>query len=322
MGRGRRRAIPLALALAGLALISLALGACQGAPVLDRPVAQPPHRGLVRIGGKDFTEQYLLVKITSLLLKERGYQVEETVNMRTVRLREALLDRHLDLYWEYTGTGLVVLHGRAAIADAEAAHAAIRQLDARVGVTWLNRTGFNNTYTIMMRRDQAERLGIRTVSDLAAYLAARGGDVPVAVDYEFAGRPDGLGALERHYGFQVRPDRVRRMHAGLVYRALEEGRVEVADGFATDGRIAAYGLVNLEDDRRFFPAYHAAPVLREADARAHPDLVAILNQIGPRLDQETMARLNYLVDVEHEEVTRVARRWLAEQGLLRPDGPE
>lgn len=302
-----------------LVVAGVGLAGCRSAPVLDQAVAHPQHHLTVRIGGKDFTEQHLLVKISALLLKDRGYQVEETVNMRTLHLRDALLRRHIDLYWEYTGTTLAVAHRQPALPDPDMAYEAAHRLDAAAGISWLNRTGFNNTYTIMMRSEHAARLGIRTVSQLAEHLR-QVGNVLVAVDHEFAVRPDGLAALQEHYGFRLRSEQVRRMHASLVYQALQEGRVDVADGFATDGRIGAYGLVNLEDDRHFFPAYNAAPVVRDTHISSYPGVAAVLNEIGPRLDQKAMTQLISMVDLEHQDVTQVARQWLMQEGLINTSG--
>jgi len=277
---------------------------------------KPAPKVKVVVGGKDFTEQRLLSAITSIYLKEKGYPVEEVNGMGSQIVRSALENGQIDVYWEYTGTGLVVYQKQPAESDPVKAYETIKALDHELGLVWLNRADFNNTYAILMRRQHAEELGIKTISDLARYVNENPKALKFATNAEFYARDDGMKGLEKTYGFTVPSDRMVKMDSGLLYNALKEEQVDVSNGFATDGRIKGFDLITLEDDKLFFPAYHAAPVIRQAKLDEDPDLANLLNAIADKLDTETIVRLNYTVDVEHKEVAEVAREWLTSVGLI------
>lgn len=274
-------------------------------------------KGEVTIGGKDFTEQHLLTKITAVYLKEQGYDVEEAGSMGSTVARKALENGQVDMYWEYTGTALVVYHKQPAVADPDKAFDQVKKTDEEKGLTWLYQSGVNNTYTIMMRKDQAEQLSIRSISDLAEYVKNNPKKLTFATNAEFFSRDDGLKGLQKHYGFSFPADRVKKMDSGILYNALKEGQVDVSVGFATDGRIKAFNLVRLEDDKGFFPAYNASPVVRKESLEENPELKDLLVRLAERLDTETMMELNYKVDVEHQDVAEVAREWLVSEGLVK-----
>jgi len=275
-------------------------------------------KGPVTVGSKEFTEQLILGQIALIALREAGFDVVDRTGLAgTVATRRALESGEIDLYWEYTGTAwLVALGHDQPITDPEEAYRRVKEEDAANGLVWLPYAPFNNTFTLMMRRADAERLGIASISDLAAYVNGKDGRVSLATNHEFYARPDGFPALEQLYGFRFDRGMVLTMDSGLTYQALRGGQVEVAMGFATDGRIAAFDLVNLEDDRQFFPVYNPAPVVREQTLARWPEIAEILGEIAPRLDTETMTHLNYLVDIEGYEPDEVAEEWLREEGLI------
>lgn len=277
---------------------------------------KPAPKVKVTVGGKDFTEQRILSAITSIYLKEKGYPVEEMNGMGSTVVRSALENGQIDVYWEYTGTGLVVYQKQPAEADPVKAYETIKSLDKELGLTWLNRADFNNTYAILMRRAHAEQLGIKTISDLAKYVNDNPSALKFATNAEFYARDDGMKGLQKTYNFAVPANQVVKMDSGLLYNALKEEQVDVSNGFATDGRIKGFDLVTLEDDKMFFPAYHAAPVIRQAKLDEDPELANLLNAVADKLDTETIVRLNYTVDVEHKEVAEVAREWLSSVGLI------
>lgn len=274
-------------------------------------------KGEVTIGGKDFTEQHLLTKITAVYLKEQGYDVDEAGSMGSTVARKALENGQVDLYWEYTGTALIVYHKKPAITDPDKAFDEVKKMDEEKDLAWLYQSGVNNTYTIMMRKNQAEKLNIQSISDLAKIVKKDPNRLTFATNAEFFSRDDGLKGLEKAYGFRFPANQVKKMDSGILYNALKEGQVDVSVGFATDGRIKAFNLVRLEDDKGFFPAYNASPVVRQEALKENPDLKELLIRLAERLDTDTMVELNYKVDVEHQDVTEVAREWLVSEGLVK-----
>jgi osmoprotectant transport system substrate-binding protein len=172
---------------------------------------------------------------------------------------------------------------------------------------------FNNTYTLMMKQDKGNELGIKSISDLAAYING-GGDASLCINQEFYARPDGFRGVEVLYGFQFNEAQVIMMDSGLTYKALQDGQCTTAMGFATDGRIAAFGFFNLEDDKQFFPVYNPAPVVRKD---ANPDDIAkVLDPIAKALTTEKMMELNKRVDIDEEDVKDVACDFLKSEGFV------
>jgi osmoprotectant transport system substrate-binding protein len=167
-----------------------------------------------------------------------------------------------------------------------------------------------------MRKDHATRLGIESIGDLSDYVNKNPDKLVMGVNAEFWERPDGLKPLMQTYGFRVPYDKIRKMESGLVYKALGEKNVDVSMGFATDGRIAAFGFTTLQDNKGYFPVYNPAPVVRQDVLGAHPEIRDILEPLADKLDTEAIQRLNAMVDVEHKDVTSVAREWLKKNGLL------
>jgi osmoprotectant transport system substrate-binding protein len=275
--------------------------------------------GAIVVGGKKFTEGYIMSAMISAVLRHHGYRVEEKIDMGSGVVREALEHGQVDLYWEYTGTAYVMHHKRddpAVIADPGRVYEAVRSLDEPLGLVWLEPAPFNNTYTLLMTREKAEALGIRAVSDLAAYVKARPREVSLASNAEWFARPDGFQGLGQAYGFQFPLDKVVKMDAGLIYRALREGAVDVGMGYSTDARIVALDLVTLEDDKGFFPVYNPAIVIRREVIEQHPDVPELLNPIARKLDGAAITRLNHRMEIEQRPREEVAREWLREQGLL------
>lgn len=273
---------------------------------------------VIKVGSKDYTEQLILGQITLLALENAGFEVEDKTNVAgSDKVRSALIGGDLDVYWEYTGTAwLMHLQNDEAITDSVEAYTLVKEADDANGIVWLDYAPFNNTYTIMMRRADSEALGVVSISDLAAYMNDNPGELVFGVDHEFTARPDGLPALEDVYGFKVEGNSLAVMDAGILYKALLEKQVDAGMGFSTDGRIAAYDFVNLVDDKDFFPVYNPAAILRKETIEAHPEIVDILNDIASKLDNDTMIKMNYLVDIEEMEPKAVAEDWLREQGII------
>lgn len=268
------------------------------------------------IGSKAYTEQIILLKLLSIYLKEKGYAVTEVPNMTSSVVRSALEEGHVDLYWEYTGTALMLYHQRAAESDVHSAYRMIHNLDRDVGLTWLAQTQVNSTYVLLMRRDRANDLGIASTSDLREHINQHNPGFLFASSGEFLERVDGLEGLQQHYGFRFQPDNISKMDTNLIYTALRDDQVDVISGIATDGRISKYNLLALEDDLNFFPAYTAVPVVRTELLQRQTELKALINAIPPLLDTATIKEMTYLVDVERQDVFEVVRAWLYKNKLL------
>ncbi len=273
----------------------------------------------IKIGSKEFTEQLLLGQITVLALEDAGYKVEDKTGVAgSDKVRLALENGDFDMYWEYTGTAwLSFLQHEDPITDSQDAYDKVKAEDAENNLEWLQYASLNNTYTLMMRREESERLGIKSISDLAEYINENPGELITAIDHEFSIRPDGYPGVQEHYGFTQGENEIKIMDLGIMYKTLKEEQVDIAMGFATDGRIAAYDLVNLEDDKAFFPVYNAAPVVRKEMLESNPEIEEILGKIALLLDTETITKLNYEVDINEREPEEVAREWLQSEGLIK-----
>lgn len=268
------------------------------------------------VGAKDFTEQLLVAEISAQLLRDRGFEVHAGAGFTTSGVRRMQEAGVVDAYWEYTGTSLTAFNGVKAALDPDEAFARVKELDARKGLVWLSPSKVNNTYALAMRRTDAETRGILSISDLAT--RARAGErFTIASNVEFYQRPDGLRPLQVAYAFEFGPDNVVRTETGAVYEALRaSARFDVGVVFATDGRVGAFDLRLLEDDRGFFPGYILAPVVRQATLQRHPGVRAPLEALAARLDNPTMSRLNAAVDIEKRPVEDVATEFLRNADLI------
>lgn len=273
--------------------------------------------GLVVVGSKDFSEQFILGQMTVLALQDAGFEVEDATNLGgTAVVREALVNGDIDIYWEYTGTAwLTHLGHEDAITDSQDAYDKVKAEDEANGLIWLDMSPFNNTYTLMMKQEVGEELGIKSISDLAAYIND-GGDASLCTNQEFYARPDGFKGVEELYGFQFSEEQVVLMDSGLTYKALQDGQCTTAMGFATDGRISAFGFFNLEDDKFFFPVYNPAPIVREEVLEANPSIAEVLNPIAAALTTEKMTELNKVVDIDGKEPVEAACDFLTSEGFL------
>src|SRR6478672_4594901 len=267
------------------------------------------------VGGKNFTEQQIMSQMTAQLLQAKGFKVDVKAGMGSAVLRQAQESGQIDVYWEYTGTSLITYNKVADRLSPEATYAKVKELDAAKGLVWLNPSRANNTYGFALNQDEAKKLGISTISDLANKVKG-GAKLTFASNAEFYARPDGLKPLEEKYGFEFPREAVKRMDTGLVYQALKERQVDVGLVFATDGRVPAFNFVILKDDKGYFPNYALTPVVRKQVLDANPKLAEYLNALSAKLDDATMARLNASVDVDKKTVEDVAKTFLKEQGLV------
>ena len=266
---------------------------------LAAPVARAPDP--VVVASKPFAESYLLAEMFSQLLESRGISVERRPGLgATEILFGALRTNAIDVYPEYTGTGLVAILHDTASRQNTFDHVS-RRFMALYGIRWLPPLGFENTYAIAVRRETAARYRLATLTDLARASP----QLSAGFTADFVGRPDGLAGLSRTYGMRFRA--VHPLSPALKYQALASGAVDVVDGYSTDGLLARYDLVTLVDDKGFFPPYDAAAIVSRRLATERPDAIAALSLLSGRLDVTRMRALNRRVEVDHEDVATVAR---------------
>jgi osmoprotectant transport system permease protein len=280
------------------------------------PPASPSDSRPVVVASKPFGESYLLCEMFAQLLESRGFPVERRPGLGATEIAfGALRTGAIDVYPEYTGTGLVaILHDSLAdsvLADSRAvfAHVARRFADD-YDVRWLPPLGFQNTYAIAVTRATASKYRLRTLSDLAR----EGPHLTAGFTADFIGRSDGLVGLSRVYG--LRPRAVRPLAPAVKYQALASGAVDVIDGYSTDGLLERYDLATLVDDRHFFPPYEAAALVSGRLETQMPGAIAALTLLSGRLDEKAMRQLNRRVEVDGEDVRAVAADELKALGLI------
>lgn len=267
------------------------------------------------VGGKNFTEQQLLTSMTAQYLRGKGYDVDNRAGMGSAVLRSAQENGQVDVYWEYTGTGLIVYNDVKEKLGRQEGYEKVRELDMKKGLVWLNPSDANNTYALAMQASEAKAMGIETLSDMAAAVN-EGKELVLASNAEWYAREDGFRPFAKAYGFKLPRNQIKRMDSGLTYTALKEGEVDIALVFATDGRIPAFDFVLLKDDRNFFPDYAITPVVRQDTLDNNPKLDEQLNALSGLLDNEVMSRLNAQIDVQKEDIEKVARRFLEQNDLI------
>ena len=284
-----------------------------GAALLFAGFAQAATKPVIRLGARVFTEQTVLAEITAQYLNQNGFDVRITGGLGSNLARSAHETGQLDMVWEYTGVSLVSYnHIDDRMPSAAATYARVKELDAKKDLIWLTPSKFSNTYALALPRKVAEQYPqVNSISELNQVLRDEKGRIHVvALDTEFANRPDGLVGLSETYDLQLTRRDIRQMDAGLVYTALRNGQVFSGLVYTTDGRLSAFDLKLLEDDKHYFPDYTAAPVVRKAVLDAHPQLASLLKPLAEQLDDETMRQLNAKVDVEHQSPGKVAAEYL------------
>ncbi|MBV7573349.1 glycine betaine ABC transporter substrate-binding protein [Pseudomonas sp. PDM32] len=288
-----------------------------GCVLLCAGFSQAAEKPLIRIGARVFTEQTLLAEITAQYLRAKGYDVQVTGGLGSNLARSAHESGQLDMLWEYTGVSLVAYNHVTEKLDSEQSYARVKELDAKKGLVWLTPSKFSNTYALALPKNVADEYPqINTISELNAVLQdeAKSNHL-VALDTEFANRSDGLGGMVQLYDMNLTRNNIRQMDAGLVYTALRNGQVFAGLVYTTDGRLNAFKLKLLEDDKHYFPDYTAAPVVRQAYLDAHPQLAAQLKPLAELFDDNTMRELNARVDVDHQSPSAVAADFLRQHPL-------
>jgi osmoprotectant transport system substrate-binding protein len=270
----------------------------------------------LKVGSKDFTEEFILGEMYALLLEDAGFKVERKLNLGgTPVAHEALLKGDIDLYPEYTSTGLLTVLKQPPIADAREVLEAVRKAyREQFKLEWLEPAAFNDTQALATTKEVSEKFGVTTYSELAA----KAPELRLGGPAEFAEREDGIKGLQKAYGGFAFKE-FRQLGTGsLRYEALKNGQVDVVVAFGTDGQISGMGLVLLKDDKGFYPVYQAAPVVRADVLGKNPKIAEALNKLAPLLTDDVMAGLNWQVDgPDKKEFAAVAKAFLLEKGLIK-----
>ncbi|NYS29116.1 MULTISPECIES: glycine betaine ABC transporter substrate-binding protein [unclassified Pantoea] len=270
---------------------------------------------------KSFTEQHILSAMTVLWLQKKGFEVVPKRNIATTIGRNALLNKQIDMVWEYTGTSLIIFNHINQPMSSQQAYETVKKLDAKLGLVWLNPAPMNNTYAFAMTRARAEKEGISTMSQLVAKIEQVRKSDPdhnwrLGLDLEFSGRSDGMKPLQKTYNLALDRPQIRQMDPGLVYNAIRDGFVDAGLIYTTDGRVKGFDLKVLEDDKHFFPSYNVTPVVRQDVLASHPGLDTALNQLSAQITDEAITELNKRVDIDHESPENVARDFLQSKNML------
>ncbi len=308
--------------LASLLVIGLLLGACT--PEATNSPGSTESTGesvpntsstTIKVGSKDFTEEFIVAEMYAHLLEHAGFTVERKLNLGgTPIAHAALVQGDIDLYPEYTSTGLLTVLKQQQMQGATEIYNTVKEgYEQQFQVTWLDPSPFNNTQALAMTRANAEQFGISTYSDLAQAAP----ELILGGPAEFLEREDGIKGLQGAYGgFQFKE--TRQLGTGsLRYQALQDGQVDVVVAFGTDGQIDGMDLALIEDDQGFYPVYNIAPVVRMDTLQNNPEIADALNRLAPLLTDQVMSGLNWQVDgPDKREPADVARDFLTQNGLL------
>ncbi|AFZ16329.1 glycine betaine ABC transporter substrate-binding protein [Allocoleopsis franciscana] len=268
----------------------------------------------IKVGSKDFTEQFILGEMYALVLENQGLKVERKLNLGGTPVAQAGLESgQIDLYPEYTGTGLLTVIKQPAQSNQKSVFNTVaKAYREKFNLVWLEPAPMNNTQALVMTQEGSKKYGIKTISQMVA----KASQLTMIGPPEFEAREDGLPGLKKAYGdFKLK--KFIPADPGLRYKTLNNAQADVAVAFGTDGEISALKLVVLEDDKNLFPPYQVAPVIRQETLDQNPGIRDALNTLSPKLTTETMQRLNYEVSGKQREPAEVAKEFLTQEGLLK-----
>ncbi|MBI6152832.1 glycine betaine ABC transporter substrate-binding protein [Serratia surfactantfaciens] len=273
------------------------------------------------LASKNFTEQRILSAITVQYLRAKGFQVIPKTNLATVITRNAMINKQIDMTWEYTGTSLIIFNHINKRMSPQETYDTVKKLDAKLGLVWLQPADMNNTYAFAMQRQRAEKEQIRTMSQLVAKVEQVRKTDPkhnwlLGLDLEFAGRSDGLKPMQALYDMPLDRPQIRQMDPGLVYNAIRDGFVDAGLVYTTDGRVKGFDLQVLEDDKGYFPSYAVTPVVRAEVLQNTPGLEEALNTLSKQFNNQVITELNARVDIDYQTPQQVADAFLKQRGLI------
>jgi osmoprotectant transport system permease protein len=307
-GRRGRKPVAIGVAIAFLAIAGLAAVSTFGGHARD---------AVVRVGSKNFTEQIILGELLAQQLERSGgLTVERRLNLGgTFICDRALRSGDIDVYVEYTGTADAAVFKNPVETDPARVLTRVRERYADGGLALLPPLGFENTFAILVRGEDARRLGLRTIEDASVHSPSW----QAGFGYEFLQRADGYPGLSQKYGLRFAGP-PRAMDLSLIYRALAQKQVDLIAGDATSGLIQAYDLFMLQDNRHYFPPYDAVPVVRSATLLRYPSTFTAIEALAGRITIADMRRMNHAVDAERQDPAAVARAFLAQLERDRRSG--
>jgi len=271
-----------------------------------------PALAQVKVGSKNFTEQFIVAEIYAQALEAAGIKAERKINLGgTLIAHKALEEKQIDLYPEYTGTMLLAVLKADPMTDRKAVYDKVKADYAKMGLVVLNEAPLNNTYNMVVRPETAAQYKLETLSDLAKVSK----ELKLGAGPEFRDRKDGLPGLKEKYGIVFKED--LQMAIGLRYQALANKQIEVVNGYSTDGMISAMKLVRLKDDKGLWPPYYLVPVVRKDALDANPKIAEVLNNVSAMLNETNMAEMNYKVDGDKMEPKDVAHDFLKSKGVVK-----
>jgi osmoprotectant transport system substrate-binding protein len=266
----------------------------------------------VRVGSKNFTEQFVLAEIYAQALEAAGIKVEKKLNLGgTLIAQKAMEEKQIDFYPEYTGTMLLNVLKLEPMTDPKAVYDKVKEGYAKMGFTLLNQSNLNNGYVMVVRPETAQKYKLETLSDLTKVAK----ELKIGAGPEFRDRVDGLPGLKAKYNMVFGED--LQMAIGLRYQAIKSDQVQVVNGYATDGMISALKLKRLRDDKSLWPPYYVVPVVRKEFLDANPKVADVLNRVSALLDEPSMALMNQQVDIDKVEPKDVAHDFLKAKGLVK-----
>jgi osmoprotectant transport system substrate-binding protein len=292
---------------------SLCCGVLAALAVLSS--CSPSHSDRVVVGSKNFTESFLLGEIIAQQIEARTHlQVERRFYLAgTYICQQAILAGRIDVYPEYTGTALTAILKQPASGARQDVYERVKsEYESRFGLTLGPSFGFNDTFAMEVRGEDARRLSIKTLSQAAAFAP----QWHAGFGYEFMERPDGYRGLAATYGLRF-AEQPRVMDLGLLARALKDHQIDLAAGNTTDGLIPALDLFVLQDDRHYFPPYEAVPVIRQQTLQQHPEIAQALAELAGKISEDEMQRLNYAVDGQHRDAKEVVHEFLRGKKLVQ-----
>jgi osmoprotectant transport system substrate-binding protein len=300
-------------------------GLTSGSPMTDdvKPGSigrgEPLKGAQLTVTSKSFTEQLILGAIMGIAFEAAGAEVIDRTGIQgSIGSREAVRKGDADAGYEYTGTAWITYLGNSKpIPDPRKQWEAVRKDDGRNGVTWLQPASLNNTYALAMNQENAKKYGTKTLSDVAKLAKSDPGAASLCVEVEFANRADGLPGMQKAYGMNVPARDVTQMDTGIIYTQAAKGSCTYGEVYTTDGRINSMNLAVMEDDRRFFPNYNAAPMINTKTLKEWPAITGVLDPVTAKLDNAVARKLNGKVDVDGEDPHQVALDWMVEEGFVR-----
>ncbi len=267
------------------------------------------------VGSANYTEQYIVGELLATLVEENMPDVKVMRKLGlngTMVVHSAITNGDIDAAVEYTGSGLMQILHKDIIMDPNEAYKVVKDnYHDKWHIKWLQPLGFNNTYAMAVKRDYAEANGLENSSDLSKVASK----ATLGCSMEFSERPDGYPGWKQAYGMEFKE--VIPMDPGLMYSSIKNDEVNVISAFSTDGRIPAFDLQILDDDKKFFPPYYAVPMVREDKLEEIPGLEELINKLGGKLNDKSMAGLNAKVDIDGMDAHEVAKEFLKEEKLIK-----